>query len=872
MTDPGDDLLIRVQAAYREVINDPEAFRERAAGLVREARQNGDPEALCLSLRASGWAERYALEHRSALQLLNEAARIARRHHLSNVLGEVLVTRGAVKHELGRLVAAGRDFDAAEPLIPPGEVAELISQRATLFANRGDLASAAGLYARLLKDGSLTAEVRFKAATNFGILQAHRGRFQESLALFEVAHSAAEQVSPLYVALVAENRAWVTVLAGLIADGVAQFDAARAMFEGLGLPPGELFMEYSDALKQLRLLPEALEHARDAALILETHGVELMAAEARLNVAWLALLSNRLEEAVADAAAARASFRRQHRAWGIAWATLVDLEARLRLGAITQRDVARARRSALALQQAGMQAYAVDAYLTAGRVALTSGRETEAVQLWSRSHDLSRGLPLLLRLKGTLAAALCAQQQARPDRVRSLTRSGLDDLAKHRAALLSTELRALASGHGEELGRLGLRARSGSQPAVRVLEWMERTRAAALSVVDAEPTADIGDDLGELRAVYAELVAARQETGAEPAGLRARQARIEQRIRSATWSTRAHGAHAGAFFSAAELRRALDGRVLVELDVLDGELVAAVLQPGQTRIVRVGKFEDVQRDAESLLFFLRYVTSTRAPAMAVNAALANARETIDRLGKTLIQPLGLTPEAELVVVSVSGLPSIPWAALHTAPVALAPSGSMWARSKQAQPQPTGRIVLAAGPELPGAQREIEHLARLHDDPVVIGPPESTVAAVAKALDDATLAHLACHCYVRSDNPTFSQLLLSDGFLTVHELDLRADVPHRVILAACESGNDVSFEGNEMLGFVSTLMARGTAGVLASSVVVPDQDLLSLMTALHTAIGKGQTLANALHTARAGIDSADPTQFVATCAFNAFGAA
>ena len=65
-----------------------------------------------------------------------------------------------------------------------------------------------------------------------------------------------------------------------------------------------------------------------------------------------------------------------------------------------------------------------------------------------------------------------------------------------------------------------------------------------------------------------------------------------------------------------------------------------------------------------------------------------------------------------------------------------------------------------------------------------------------------------------------------------------DVPHRVILAACESGNDVSFEGNEMLGFVSTLMARGTAGVLASSVVVPDQDLLSLMTALHTAIGEG----------------------------------
>ena len=311
MIDVDEDLLIRVKAAYRGAINDPEAFRERAAGLVREARRSGDPEALCLSLRASGWAERYALEHRNALRLLNEAARIARHHQLRHVLGEVLVTRGAVQHELGRLSAARRDFDAAEPLIPPDAAAELTSQRATLFANQGDLALAASLYARLLKDATLTAEVRFKAATNFGILQAHRGRFQEALALFDVASSAAEQVSPLYVALVAENRAWVTVLAGLLADGVAQFDAAKAMFQELGLPPGELFMEYSDALRQLRLLPEALEHAREAVSILDSHGVELMAAEAKLSVASLALLSNRLDEAVANAEAAGASFRRQ---------------------------------------------------------------------------------------------------------------------------------------------------------------------------------------------------------------------------------------------------------------------------------------------------------------------------------------------------------------------------------------------------------------------------------------------------------------------------------------------------------------------------------------------------------------------------------
>jgi hypothetical protein len=61
-------------------------------------------------------------------------------------------------------------------------------------------------------------------------------------------------------------------------------------------------------------------------------------------------------------------------------------------------------------------------------------------------------------------------------------------------------------------------------------------------------------------------------------------------------------------------------------------------------------------------------------------------------------------------------------------------------------------------------------------------------------------------------------------------------------------------------------------VLASSVVVPDLDLLHLMTGVHKAIRDGQTLAQALHSARAGIDREDPKQFVSWCAFNAFGAA
>jgi CHAT domain-containing protein len=140
------------------------------------------------------------------------------------------------------------------------------------------------------------------------------------------------------------------------------------------------------------------------------------------------------------------------------------------------------------------------------------------------------------------------------------------------------------------------------------------------------------------------------------------------------------------------------------------------------------------------------------------------------------------------------------------------------------------------------------------------------------LDGAGLVHLACHGYIRPDNPIFSALLLSDGHLTVQELDQRGIAPYRIVLAACESGSEVLFEGNEALGFVSTLIARGTAGLVASSVVVPDWNVVPLMRTLHAGVRRGDTLADALHRARATVDPRDAASFVSWCAFNAFGAA
>jgi CHAT domain-containing protein len=227
---------------------------------------------------------------------------------------------------------------------------------------------------------------------------------------------------------------------------------------------------------------------------------------------------------------------------------------------------------------------------------------------------------------------------------------------------------------------------------------------------------------------------------------------------------------------------------------------------------------------------------------------------------------------------VPGLDGVPWAAVHAGPVAVAPSATIWARTAAtSRAAPAARdagpgVALVAGPDLPGAIGEVESLAGLYAPARCLMPPASTADAVAGALAGADLAHLACHGLLRADNPMFSSLLLSDGPMTLQEIYARGLAPRRLVLASCQSGSQASYAGDEVLGFVGALLARGTAGILASAAVVPDVPAAGLMTAVHRRLSRGATLARALHEAREAQDTEDPGSFVNWCTFNAHGAA
>jgi tetratricopeptide (TPR) repeat protein len=787
----------------------------------------------------------------------------------------VLMSRAAVNQELGRLGAAQRDLDAAGSIVAPARAVELAFQQAVLHQNIGRLTRAAATYRDLLARSDTPERTRVIAANNLAMIEAEHGGHADALRRLDEAGRRAAIVGPALVAMVAETRAWVTVQAGRLAEGLRLFHEAARAFEAAGLPLGEHYVEYADALMDLRLIPEAMIVARSAAEEFRLNGVPLMGAEAELRVAQLAMLSGNPAEAESAAGAAVTSFDRQGRGAWKARAILVKADARLQAGVATAADLRDTRRVCRTLEAAGTWSAAVQAYDVAGRIAASLGRTSEAIDSLQRAAELARGSPVLVRMRGRVAAAMASRMLHLDADVVTHCRRGLNDLARHRRALPSMELRALASGHGAELGQFGLEVVVRDGAPRRVFEWMERTRAAALLAVEPFDAADIEEDLQELRAVHTELVglSQQQDRGVAPEMLLAKQVMIETRIRRATWHRRHGGGRAAATTESASLRVLVAGRVLVEYGLLDDRLIAVVVEPRRGRVVALGPVGAVIDQVRALSFALRRMTQAR-PESSMAAARLSADLRLEKLKELLIRPLRVPFDTELVVVPVGDLHGIPWSALHDGPVSLAPSARFWARTHEAAVHHGSRraVVLVEGPYLSGAKAEVRRLRQLYPRATVIYPPASTANAVLRLVDGADLVHLACHGWLRSDNPLFSSLVLSDGPLTVQELVTRGVAPHRLVLAACQSGADVIYAGDEVLGFVSAMLARGTAGIIASAAAVPDVAAAELMYSLHQHLVGGRTLAHALFEAREALDRDHPAAYVNWCTFNAHGAA
>jgi tetratricopeptide (TPR) repeat protein len=858
-------LLDEADAAYTRVVVDPARYARQAEECVRRARAAGAIEALVVGLRAAAWARHVLLDNDGAKKLLDDGVRLAARHGLPRRLGELLVSRAVALHELGRYDAAARDLRRADPLVAAEDRPDLRLQLAILDHNRGRVRAAAKAYQDVLDDPACPPLIWVKAANNLANAQTLLGRPHEALDRLDRAAELARDLGPWMPAVIANSRAWSSFHAGHLAESVRRFEEAGRLHAVAGLPMGEHQLEYADVLTDLRLLDEATAAARSAALEFERHGARLMAAEARLRCARLALEKGDVATAWAEAEAAGRDFQRQRRPAWAARAIILKAQAEAARDGYSSRSLRRLCAAAAKLQDLGLRAEAAGGHLAAGRAALALHRRAAARRELTLAGELARGRSLLVRLRGHLARALLAEAERSGEVIRECSQ-GLRDLARHRAALPSLELRVLAAGHGTELGELGLRRLLPDASPGRVFEWLERTRAAGLMRVQP-PAAGVDEDVIALRGVEHELREARLVRAEEPPALLARQSALEARIRRRSWTADGVGGEAATLATGAELRRALDGQWLAEYAVIDDRVLAVVVEPRRVRVVDLGPVDVVHDEVDAASFGLRRLLhGTRFTAAATGAVDAS----LDALTKLLVAPLGVPSDVPLVVVPSGRLLGVLWTTLHPAPVSVTPSGSLWARRAARAGGGDLRVAVVAGPRLPGAVDEVGAVAAAHRGARKLLPPRSTVDATVALIKDAGLAHLACHGRFRTDSPLFSALELSDGDLTLYEMLAQGVAPHRVVLASCHSGTQKPYDGNEVLGFVGAMMSTGSAGIVAAEVPIPDGASAGAMTLLHDRIRRGDSLATAVWHARAALAGGDAAAYVAWCGLAAYG--
>ncbi|TCO65168.1 CHAT domain-containing protein [Actinocrispum wychmicini] len=255
---------------------------------------------------------------------------------------------------------------------------------------------------------------------------------------------------------------------------------------------------------------------------------------------------------------------------------------------------------------------------------------------------------------------------------------------------------------------------------------------------------------------------------------------------------------------------AFGARAFVRFAVHDGELLACSVVRQRIQVHRLGP----DGTAEVNAFRLR-LKAGRHDGEALDRRLFGTLELGDR---------------ELVIVPAKGMSGLVWAALPTCagrPVSVVPSAAAWVAASRVGPG-VGTVSVT-GPELVHASREVTMLG--HDT------QESTVDSALAAMEGVDVAHVAAHGRFRLDAPLFSSLQLADGELYVHDLRQLTRTPRILVLSACEVARAEAV--------AKIVLERGTQALIASTLPVPDEQAVDLVTTFHRRLRLGDSPAHAL---------------------------
>ena len=799
-------------------------------------RSQSDPTEQSVVERAIGNAHRELREVGQSLAALHRSIDHAVDAHDSVLEGLAVMSLAATESYTGNFGIAFELMDRAETLLTGDDYLLALNQRAGLLQRAGRGGDAIEVFERALGlvETSGIPWIEGSLRLNRGVLFGYRGLIDDAIvdtrramAIFE-----AEGWSKRAADMV-HNLAWLAGRKGDVVGALRLFDEAETRYAEAGVDPSGISPDRCEVLMIAGLYREAFDLATRSAHDLEASGDAIDFAEALVLVARAASAGGDLAASDRAATRARDIFAESNRRGWAAAAEILLLEAKLAEDRIGHFDLVAANDLVEQLRAGGLDGASAQAAVVAADIELSVGSPADVLEHLSVIDlDLLDPASLLRQADIEVSAHMRSGNHAA---ALSCCDRALIAGERDMAVLGGTELRHFVTRRLSRMADVGLRIVLSQSDPTAALVWAERLRANTVTFPPIRPPRDdiLAAQLDELRAALHELDDPERARGMDRE-LRARSRALQHAVRTSARLAEGDVAGAPAPLVLAELRAILHGRTFIELVETGGRILRIAVSRDELEVADLAAAVDVDRSAG----FLRRAVerALRNPEDQVSRALVDhsAAEFDDFCRFSDLEgTLVLSPTASLHATPWGVLPSLSGRSFSSVP-----SARVLIRSASAPLRQPG-LLLAAGPNLEFAEREISALAAVSPDAVVLRGDMTTAANVAAAIPAGGVAHLACHGNFSAQHPMFSALSLADGPNFLYDVERWQKQPALVVLSACHAGRASIGPGEEALGFVASLLSCGVSNVVASALVVPDRvQLVAVMSAFHRGLAVG----------------------------------